>query len=58
MRIGTIRWNGEEAKITFSDNFHNAHYVLKYDALQDIIYEAKKMYEQLEKERKNVSNSR
>lgn len=58
MRIGTIRWDGEEAKIIFSDNFHNAHYVLKYDALQDIIYVAQEMYKQLEKERKNVSNSR
>jgi hypothetical protein len=43
----TAVWNGEEAKIKFSNEFENAYWVLQADAIQDIIVELERRYELL-----------
>jgi len=48
----TAVWNGEEAKVLFSNVFENANWILKADALQDIIVELEHRYELLMAENK------
>lgn len=39
MRLFTAYWNKEEeGEVRWSDNFQNENWVLKADALQDVIY--------------------
>jgi hypothetical protein len=41
----TIRWNGDEAVVKYSDVFEQADNLLKADMLKDAIYELKEKYE-------------
>jgi hypothetical protein len=47
MKLMTAVWNGEEAKVRFSNEFENAHWVLQADALQDMIVILEARYEAL-----------
>lgn len=47
MKLLTAVWNGDEAKVLFSNGFEHAHWVLQADALQDIIVELERRYELL-----------
>jgi hypothetical protein len=38
MKLLTAIWNSEEAEVSFTQDFEQAHWILKADALKDIIY--------------------
>ena len=57
MIICTAKWNGSEAKITFTKEFKECDWITKADALVDIRWEIEKLYEKtLKAERKAKLN--
>jgi hypothetical protein len=52
MRVCTVTWTGEEAKVTFNEEFLESDWLIKADALVDVKYEVEKLYEQVMKGRR------
>jgi hypothetical protein len=50
MRVCSVVWNGEEAKIKFTKEFLGSDWLIKADALVDIRFDVEKLYEQTLKE--------
>jgi hypothetical protein len=53
MKLMEVVWLSEqgEAKVNLTDDYKEAHWVLRADAIQDAIHELEKLYDKTLKER-------
>ena len=57
MIICTVKWNGSEAKITFTKEFNECNWLTKADAFNDIRWEIEHLYDKnLKSQRKAKLN--
>lgn len=53
MRVCSVVWDGEQAKVKFTKEFLDSDWLIKADALVDIKFDVEKLYEQTLKEHKD-----